>query len=147
MIYNSRGYGVIMENLIRICKKRQEGYTKAAEMVKDRDVEKLFVKYAKQSDDFEYELLHYIDKTNINEVGEAADLLGIRGWQNFDKDLAEINNHNIIQVCIKEEKATIGDYEDMLDNEHLPEAISQLVSKQLIEITDAYDSMLSMVKK
>ena len=147
MINNSKGYGVFMENLIRICKKRQEGYTKAAELVKDRNVEKLFVKYAKQSDDFEYELLHYIDKTSVNEIGEAAALSEVRGWQNFDEDLAEVNNTNIIKVCIKEEKATMGDYEDMLDNANLPKEISQIVSKQLIEITDAYDSMLNMIKR
>ncbi len=127
--------------LKQICKKRKEGYTKAAEMIKIPELEKLFIKFAKQSDDFEYELLHYSDQKHANAA--VFDSYRLRGWQNFYDELDEITLERILAICEKKEKETIGDYEETLE-ETLPEEIEQVINRQLIEITDAYDTIIGI---
>jgi uncharacterized protein (TIGR02284 family) len=127
--------------LKQLCRKRKEGYTKAAEIVKEPNIEKLFIKYAKQSDDFEYELLHYSNQDHVDS--DAYNEFSMRGWQNFYEEIDEPSLENILAVCEKKEKETMGDYENALEEE-LPEEIEQLINRQLIEITDAYDTIMDI---
>ncbi|MGK7395890.1 MAG: hypothetical protein ACNS62_15025 [Candidatus Cyclobacteriaceae bacterium M3_2C_046] len=124
-----------------ICKSRHRGYTMAAEFTKDNALEKLFVKYAKQSDDFEYELMHFLEKETIYDIGKgAAEDPAFKGWHKFNEDLEELSDINILKICEKEEKATIGDYEEVL-GEDLPMDVTQVLNQQLIEITTAFDNL------
>lgn len=141
MMYSFRSHIQTVNYLKEICKKRKEGYTKAAEYLKDRELQKLFVKYAKQSDDFEYELLHYSDQPTANS--EGFDEYNPLGWENFEERLEKLSLENILDLCEKNEKTIMGDYEEALD-EALPEEIESLLSRHLIEITDAYDSIIEI---
>jgi uncharacterized protein (TIGR02284 family) len=141
MMYSYNNPIPAINYLKQLCRKRKEGYTKAAEIVKEPEIEKLFIKYAKQSDDFEYELLHYSDQDHADS--EAFNEYKLRGWQNFYDEIEEASLHNILAVCEKKEKETIGDYEVALEEE-LPEEIEQLINRQLIEITDAYDTIMGI---
>lgn len=140
MLYYNKSTLPALSYLRDVCRKRKEGYTKAAEIVKAPDIEKLFITFAKQSDDFEYELKHFSESGLSAESTETARLTG---WRHFDNDLEETTLESILSVCEKEEKATIGDYEELLE-EDLPEDVQACINQQLIEITAAYDTILSM---
>lgn len=144
MMYSFHSHIQTVNYLKEICRKRKEGYTKAAEYIKKPEIEKLFVKYAKQSDDFEYELLHYSDQPSADS--EAFDEYQPNGWQNLDDKLEDLSLENILELCEKNEKSTIGDFEEALEEE-LPEEIESLLNRQLIEITDAYDTIMNLRKQ
>lgn len=143
MMYSFQNHIQTVNTLKEICKMRKEGYTKAAEYIKDKELQKLFVKYAKQSDDFEYELLRYSDQPTANSEGFEG--YNPSGWKDFEERLEELSPEHILGLCEKNEKTIIGAYEEALEEE-LPEEMKSLLSRHLIDIIDAYDSIIEIKK-
>ncbi|MEN6544890.1 MAG: PA2169 family four-helix-bundle protein [Armatimonadia bacterium] len=121
-----------LTKLARANRDSEEGYTTAAEAVResDADLHTLFHRYAQQRAHFAGELEQEIH-TYGGEYPVEGSISGTlrKGWLNLRSAISGHDSHAIVAECLKAENATLEDYEEAL-RQDLPEYLKEMIREQ-----------------
>jgi uncharacterized protein (TIGR02284 family) len=132
-----------VNDLIEVCNERILGYRKAAEEVKDIELEALFERYALQTQSFVKELIPFSDQINAEEVGTRFVGDAWRIWMDMKSALTNGGRESMLGAAITGEEAAIRSYENNLE-ENLPTEVRNIIFRQLGEIKSTYETLKSM---
>jgi len=115
----------------------EKGYKKAAESVSHTGLKNFFNRKAQERYDFGHEL-----KEEIYAFGEKPDTKGSitgdihRVWMDLKQFFGSDNAEAMLEEAIRGEKATVKEYEDVLNDTTLPEKTRVILQKQMVYINN-----------
>jgi uncharacterized protein (TIGR02284 family) len=136
-----------LNNLIETCKDGQQGFEAAAEGVKTSDLKTLFSTYSHQRAEFAGEL-----QSEVRRLGGDAARTGSfaaslhRGWINIKSAVTGEDEAAVISECERGEDSAVRNYEDALNDEHLPADLRSIIERQFIQIKEAHDRIGALEK-
>jgi len=114
------------------------GYRNAADNVKNTGLKNFFERQATTRDRFANELKAELQATNpAAEVNNTGSLKGEihRGWMDVKAAFSNESEEQVLEECIRGEKASMEEYHGVLENvANLPQAVSDTIRKQHEEI-------------
>ena len=128
-----------LNNLIETCKDGQQGFQKAAEVVKNSELKTLFHTYAQQRAQFASEL-----QTEVRRLGGDPEQTGSvaasihRGWINIKSAVMGADEGAVVSEAERGEDAAVRNYQDALRGE-MPSVIRELVERQELQVKEAHD--------
>lgn len=133
-----------LSELIIINNDRYEGYTKAAEQIKDSDLKALFTQQASMSKKFSEQLRQHVDfKEEAPDRGETTFSGKIyRAWMDIRKALSANDRKAVLSSCEYGEDVALKTYDHVL-SEHTgakPEVLD-LVREQRTGIKEGHDKV------
>ncbi|HYG51733.1 MAG TPA: PA2169 family four-helix-bundle protein [Flavobacteriales bacterium] len=140
----SKEKATALKELIIINNDRYEGYTKAAEQVKDSDLKTLFTKLANESKGFSEELRKHIPFSDDKPERDETTLSGkvFRVWMDIKKALSANDRKAVLASCEFGEDAAKKTYDTILDD---PQGVSgellQLIRTQRSSIQHGHDTV------
>ncbi len=113
----------------------ENGFKKAVSDAKHADLKAYLKKQAVQRNRFATELDYEIRELNETpkENGSATATLH-RAWIDLKTALSSNKDESILEECIRGEKASVEEYEDVLKNKNIPLQIENILNKQLADI-------------
>ncbi|MGA7276233.1 MAG: PA2169 family four-helix-bundle protein [Candidatus Udaeobacter sp.] len=135
----------IIDNLIETLKDGQEGFTQAAESVKDPQLKAVFDEYSRQRGRFAVELrskAQSADERESDMSGSAAGALH-RGWINLKSALTRGDDHSILAECERGEDSAVEEFRKALNN-GLSARVQEIVSRQYVQIKEAHDRVKNL---
>lgn len=109
----------------------EKGYKFAAEKVKNTKLKSFFSERAQERYDFGHEL-----KSEIRNFGEKPEkgtsLKGDihRSWMNLKTTFSSDKEEALLEEAIRGEKAAVEEYNEVLEDENIPESTKDLLMKQ-----------------
>lgn len=136
-----------LNNLIETCKDGQQGFVAAAEGVKTSDLKTLFRTYSHQRAEFAGELQQEVERLggDAERTGSFAATLH-RGWINIKAAVTGEDEAAVISECERGEDSAVRNYEDALNDEHLPAELRSIIERQFIQIKEAHDRIRALEK-
>jgi uncharacterized protein (TIGR02284 family) len=136
-----------LNNLIETCKDGQQGFEAAAEGVKTSDLKTLFRTYSHQRAEFAGELQQEVERLggDAERTGSFAATLH-RGWINIKAAVTGEDEAAVISECERGEDSAVRNYEDALNDEHLPAELRSIVERQFIQLKEAHDRIRALEK-
>lgn len=116
----------------------EAGYKKAAEISENPQLKRFFEIQAQKRYDFGHEL-----KSEIKNFGETPDkgtsftADAHRAWIGIKTAFTSKDEEAILNEIKKGEKATVGEYREIIDKAELPPTTSTLLTKHMSHIEDA----------
>jgi uncharacterized protein (TIGR02284 family) len=135
----------IIDNLIETLKDGQEGFTQAAESVKDPQLKAVFDEYSRQRGRFAVELrskAQSADERESDMSGSAAGALH-RGWINLKSALTRGDDHSILAECERGEDSAVEEFRKALNN-GLSARVQEIVSRPYVQIKEAHDRVKNL---
>jgi uncharacterized protein (TIGR02284 family) len=135
----------LLNDLIETLKDGQEGFKRAAEAVKDRQLKSLFSEYSQQRSLFASALqneVRSLGQTKPEASSTAAGALH-RGWINLKSALSGGDDHAILAECERGEDSAVEEYKKALDDDLSP-SLYELVSRQYSDIKAAHDRIRNL---
>lgn len=129
-----------VHHLLEVLNERVNGYQKAIEHADDPEAASLFEEYKSQSIDFENELRPFSD-VSPEEAGTRVIGDIWHYWMDLKSALSSNTTESMIGACITGEKAAIRNYNDVLDDEDLPDDLREILSRQLELIEVACENL------
>jgi uncharacterized protein (TIGR02284 family) len=136
----------ILEKLIETCEDGKKGYEDAATDVKDTNLNREFLQFSKQREQYREDLKEKINLLSANEnVPGSGSISGLihRGWMNLKSALSINDTKAILKEVIKGEESAVKNYEEALQND-LPGEINTMIRIQYSGIVEALDRMKSL---
>jgi len=136
-----------LNNLIETCKDGQQGFEAAAEGVKSSELKTLFRTYSHQRAEFARELQHEVNRLggDATRTGSFAATLH-RGWINIKAAVTGEDEAAVLSECERGEDSAVRNYEDALNDEHLPADLRSIIERQFIQIEEAHDRTRALEK-
>lgn len=109
----------------------EKGYKFAAEKVKNTKLKSFFSERAQERYDFGHEL-----KSEIRNFGEKPEkgtsLKGDihRSWMNLKTTFSSDKEEALLEEAIRGEKSAVEEYNEVLEDENIPESTKDLLMKQ-----------------
>jgi len=130
--------------LIQTSKDSEEGFKSAAENVVDAPTSALFEELSDQRAHFSRELQEVVRQFG-GDPEDSGTLSGTlrRGWMNFRTVIATDDKTTVLNECEKAEDMVLDAYEDAMKS-RLPEAVSDVVSRQYHDIKAAHDRVRAL---
>ena len=144
MLLNNEQLIAHLNTLIETCKDGQNGYTTAAEDVKNPAYKTLFSRYAQQRGTF-----IGILQVEVRHLGgdpeQSGSMIGSlhRGWINLKSALTTGDEAAILAECVRGEDAAIEAYKTVTA-EILPFHINSMIEQQYADIRDARDKVRAL---
>jgi len=140
--------GVIstLNGLVETCKDGQNGFTTAAEGVKNSEFVTLFNTYAQQRAQFAAELQDEVRRLggDPEETGSTAAALH-RGWIDIKSAVTGGDEGAVISECERGEDSAVKSYEEALQK-NLPANVRSTVQTQFAKVKEAHDRIRSLEK-
>ncbi len=136
-----------LNDLIETCKDGKNGYQTAAENIENSEYKKLFNEFSQQRENFANEL-----KAEVGRLGGDPEDSGSvsaslhRGWMNIKSAVSSNDLDAILSECEQGEDVAVKNYKEALEND-LPADLHSIVNKQYVEVKNAHDHIISLVKK
>jgi uncharacterized protein (TIGR02284 family) len=132
-----------VQHIIEVLNERVNGYEKGIENVDDAECASLFNEYKQQAQQFEMELQPFAE-INIDEIGTR--LVGDvwHFWMDLKGAITNKSITAIIGACITGEEAAIRNYEEILDDENLPNELREILGRQLEDIKVACENLIQI---
>ena len=135
----------LVNNLQELLEKNydaEKGYKKALVDTKDENLRRFLKRQIVQRNHFATELDKIIRSLNEKpkEKGSATGDLH-RTWMNIKTMLSANKNEALLEECIRGEKASKKEYEEKLKKYKFPPSISEILKRQLSEITTTVDQI------
>ncbi|MCX2744108.1 PA2169 family four-helix-bundle protein [Mangrovivirga sp. M17] len=110
------------------------GYEKAAEKVKDPNLESVFHQQASQRKQFAYELAStahvYDDEPTVKQIQDGSFEGNLhRTWMDIKAAFSSDNDEKIVEECIRGEKSALDEYEDITSH-GLPHELENKIHEQ-----------------
>lgn len=134
----------VLNNLIETCRDGQNGFQAAAEGVTNPSLKESFFQYAQQRGSFVTELQEEVRALggDPQTTGSVAGALH-RGWINIKAAVTGQNEHNILEECERGEDSAMKNYQDALQQQHLPPTIINLINRQYQDVIITHNTMRS----
>ncbi len=112
-----------------------EGFNKAATKVNNSELKRYLTDYATERSRFNQELRNEINALGGNAVDEGS-LTGNlhRTWMDIKTAFTNDNEEEILEECIRGEKAAYDEYQEILHEYDTPSNVRNVLSKQSEEI-------------
>lgn len=123
----------------------EKGFKKAIENTKNQSLKNYLKHQAVKRNRFVTELdfeLHALD-AKPKESGSASASIH-RAWIDLKSAIAGNDDEAILEECIRGDKASVEEYEDVLKKHQLPANIQQVVAKQLEDIRKTLNEVKRM---
>ncbi|ALM21831.1 hypothetical protein AAT17_11585 [Nonlabens sp. MIC269] len=132
-----------LNNLIEKSYDAQHGYENAAEVVDNVQLKKWFISQAQRRTEYAGALIN-----EMNNVNGEAHLSGSftgdmhRSWTNLKAALSSNKEETILEECLRGEKATIEEYENVLEHKgELPPTIVSILQAQKDEVQSTVNTV------
>jgi uncharacterized protein (TIGR02284 family) len=136
-----------LNNLIETCKDGQNGFQAAAEGIKTSELKTLFHTYSQQRAAFAGELQGEVRRLggDAEQTGSLAATLH-RGWINIKSAVTGEDEAAVISECERGEDSAVSNYQDALNDKHLPADLRAVVERQFTQVKEAHDRIRSLEK-
>lgn len=123
----------------------EEGFKKAMQEAKSQDLKEYLKRQAAQRNRFATELDHEVRELNEKpkEEGSVTGALH-RTWMDLKTAFSNNDDEAILEECIRGEKASVEEYEEVIKNETIPLHISNILKNQVTEIKTTLSKVKSL---
>lgn len=123
----------------------EKGFKKALDNTKNHSLKNYLKHQAVKRSRFATELDFEIRSLDAKpkESGSASASIH-RAWIDLKSAIAGNDDEAILEECIRGDKASVEEYEDVLKNQRLPSKIEQVVTKQLDDIRQTLNEVKRM---
>jgi uncharacterized protein (TIGR02284 family) len=135
-----------LKNLIQTLHDGQEGFKNASENVKDTNLKEVFSRFSLQRSKFAGELeAELLTLGEEDPQKEGSTLTGAvhRGWIDLKAALTSKDNYAVLAEAERGEDAAKKAYREALAEE-LPKPITEILSRQAVEIQRAHDEVKAL---
>jgi uncharacterized protein (TIGR02284 family) len=134
-----------LNNLIETCKDGQEGFMTASNGVKNTELKALFQTYAQQRAQFAAELQAEVRRLggDPEKSGSVAGTLH-QGWMDIKAAVTGGDEGAIISECESGEDSTVKNYQDAINEGHLPADVRTIVERQYAQVKEAHDRIRAL---
>ncbi|MFD1095907.1 ferritin-like domain-containing protein [Salegentibacter chungangensis] len=138
----------LVHNLQELLEKNydaEKGYKKALEHVKNSQLKTFLKDQAVQRNHFATELDKYIHELNEHPKEHTSPLSNLhRFWIDFKSTISKQSDKDILEECIRGEKASLKEYEEKLKKYTFPPHIKDVLKAHIAEIKDTISSVKTM---
>jgi uncharacterized protein (TIGR02284 family) len=139
-----------LNELIQTCKDGENGFRAAAESVEDSNLRHLLESYAQQRAEFAADLQLEVRRLVEDPVDTGRTTAALqRTWPDTKAGLetkaglTKRDEATVIAECEQCDDAAVRAYQKSLDS-HLPGDLRMIVERQLVEVKEAHDHILSL---
>lgn len=123
----------------------KKGYTEAADDVKDPALKNYFREKAAKRTAFAGELSSEVRTLGGDPKTSGSAAGGLhRVWMDLKSSLSGNSEEAILEECIRGDKASVKNYQEVLDNEHVNESSKTIIRKEKANIEQTLDRIKSM---
>ena len=140
-----------LNDLIRINNDRIEGYSKAAALAKDQDLQSLFSRFTQESRQFANELRglvnsRYGSDENDKRVTDETTASGkiYRAWMDVKDKFTGGSRKSVLASCEFGEDAAQKAYRSALEDDELNPDVRSVIERQKAELLEAHDQVKRM---
>ena len=140
-----------LNDLIRINNDRVEGYSKAAALAKDEDLQSLFSRFTQQSRQLANELRglvnsRYGSDENDKRVTDETTASGkiYRAWMDVKDKFTGGSRKSVLASCEFGEDAAQKAYRSALEDDELNPDVRSVIERQKAELLEAHDQVKRM---
>lgn len=130
----------VVNEVVETLNERVEGYTRAADHVKDPTIESIFREYALRTKDYISELQPFSDSMP-HAIGKGPLGTIYQGWMSLKEKITGYNTNSILGDCIFGEEAAKKVYETAINDADLPQDLRTVLKSHLSEIVSAQDRL------
>jgi uncharacterized protein (TIGR02284 family) len=128
-----------LNDLIQVCRDANQGYWQAASEVEDATFRKLFREKALERNDYACDLQEIALRAGVKPEREGTFSGKVhRTWMNVRHHLSPHQDNVILMECKRGEEHALGVYQDIFENNLLPEIRPQL-EKQFVTMIEMRD--------
>ena len=128
-----------LNDLIETCRDAEEGFSTAAEGVKDEELRALLLEHSRQRAGFAGDLQTEVRRLGGEPVTEGSVAGAVhRGWLGIRAAVTGADEDSVLSECERGEDAAIANYRAAL-NADMPAGVRALVERQFAVIRDARD--------
>ena len=142
----------VLKDLAEICHTGHQGYTTAAENIKNGEYSALFRSYSAQRHAFENELKQHInrfggDAETTNPTQLLSDAAGAlhRGWINIKSVVTGGGIEALLNECERGDEAAVKAYQTALE-QPLPQDVAMVVRQQYHSVQEAYTRVKGLAR-
>lgn len=120
-----------LEEILEKNRDAQKGYKKAAENAKDSRLKSYFEKKSMDRNGFNMSLKNEL-VANYDEIDDAGSFTGTihRAWMDVKSLFSADDDEAMLEEAIKGDKAAVEEYDEVLEDSNLPQALIQLLREQ-----------------
>ncbi len=123
----------------------RKGYTEALEDIDNRALQNYFMKQAERRSSFANELTDRIKSCGGEPKESGSGVAALhRTWMDLKSSMSGDKEEAILNECIRGDKASLDEYQDALDNEHLDVADKDIVRKEKAEVQQTLGKIKTM---
>ncbi|HEY3064772.1 MAG TPA: PA2169 family four-helix-bundle protein [Methylomirabilota bacterium] len=136
-----------LNDLIETCKDGEQGFTTAADAIRDPAVKQLFLGYAQQRSQFSAELQRQVSALGGEPERSGSVTASLhRGWINLKSAVTGQNDASVIAAAEEGEDVAKTSYEKALRAELTPD-VRRLVERQYAGVKDAHDRVRALKQR
>lgn len=130
-----------LNDLIQTCRDAEEGFSTAAEGVKDEDLRELLLEYSRQRAGFAGDLQAEVRRLGGEpETGGSVAGAIHRGWLGIRAAITGADEDTVISECERGDDASLANYRAAL-NADMPAGVRSLVERQFAVVRDTRDRL------
>ena len=123
----------------------RKGYTEAMEDINDPALRNYFMMQAERRSHFANELMDRIVSCGGEPIESGSGTGDLhRTWMNIKSTLSGDKEEAILNECIRGDKASLNEYQDAIDNEHLNVADKDIIRKEKAEVEQTLGKIKTM---
>jgi uncharacterized protein (TIGR02284 family) len=144
MITYTKEIGNKLNNLLEKTYDAEKGFKKAAENVDNDSLKSFFERKSQERYQFGHELKSELTSFN-QDIDKGGSVTGVahRTWMNLKALFSSDNEESMLEEAIKGEKASVEEYEDVMNDTSLPMSTKAILESQKNKIKNG----LSKIKK
>jgi uncharacterized protein (TIGR02284 family) len=145
MLTTTPSISPVLNSLIGICKDGQNGFRIASDDVHALPLKSVFFEFSSQRARFVSEL-----ESLMVGLGEKADddgsLAGVlhRAWIDLRSAISSGDEKTVVAECVRGDETALGEYEDALRHEELPQHVRLVITQQAGEVRRALQRMRAL---
>jgi uncharacterized protein (TIGR02284 family) len=126
-------------------KDAEKGYATAAANTKNPELRNFFLKRSNERRDFNLRLKREL-AANFDEMNTEGSFTGSihRAWMDAKSFIAGNNDSEMLEEAIRGDKAALEEYEELLEVQHLPIMLDQIIQNHAIKIRTDLEQIKSL---
>lgn len=138
----------LVDQLEEILEKNRDavkGYTKAAENATNGSLKAFFQDRARDRKTFNSDLKREL-VANYDDIDDDGSFTGTihRAWMDVKSFFSADDDESMLEEAIRGEKASVDEYEDVLEDSDLPPSIATMLRQQKMKIQEDLNRVKSM---
>lgn len=134
-----------LNDLIDVCMDGENGYRKAAEDVKDPELNSMFLRFSLQRSEFAGELQSAVADLGVKPETSGTTRAALhRGWIDVKSAVTDRNSKAIIDECETGDDVAKETYERVLKEGNLTGTLRSMVLRQYEQVKAAHDNIRAL---